>query len=60
MTEIQNPKHAHDIEKTNISKLFWSLDIVICNLFVIWCLLFEILTSSACVLFFHKMQRNDN
>jgi hypothetical protein len=32
MIEIQNPKHAHDIEKTNISKLFWSLDIVICNL----------------------------
>jgi hypothetical protein len=60
MIEIQNPKHAHDFEKTNISKLFWSLDIVICNLFVIClpavflagCLLFEILTSRACVLFF--------
>ena len=62
MTEIQNPKHAHDIEKINISKMFWSLDIVICYLFVIWCLLFEILIpiSSGCISFLLKMQRNDN
>jgi len=51
MTEIQNPKHAQDIEKRTY-QLFWSLDIGICNLFVIWCLLFEIITCGACVLVF--------
>jgi len=59
MTEIQNPKHAQDIEKRTY-QLFWSLDIGICNLFVIClpavflagCLLFEILTCGACVLVF--------
>ena len=34
MTEIQNSK----------PQMFWSLEIVICYLFVIWCLYFGILT----------------
>ena len=60
MTEIQNSKHAQDIEKKNLSKLFWSLNIAICNLVVIClpavflagCLVFEILGVGACVLFY--------
>ena len=40
-----------EYQKRNLSKLFWSLDIEFCDLFVIWCLLFEILTSGASVLF---------
>ena len=42
MTEIQNLKHAQGIEKQSKIR---SLDIGICDLFVIWCLLFEIFTG---------------
>ena len=59
MTEIQNPKHAQNIGNEHINLIdikqqtstFGSLDIGICNLFVIWCL---------CIGFLHKIQRNNN
>ena len=51
MTEIQNPKHAQNIGNEHINLIdikqqtstFGSLDIGICNLFVIWCLCIGIL-----------------
>jgi hypothetical protein len=60
MTEMQNPKPIDDSGKQNLSlaigikadtipeycsRSFWSFDIGICDLFVIWCLLFVILFS---------------
>ena len=47
MTEIQNLKHQ-DIGKRPVTVLV----IVICNLFVIWCLLFGILTGVLVYWFF--------
>ena len=61
MTEIQNPKHVQDLQEQTFKtclghaqrrRLRRVLDIEIWDLFVIWCLLFEILTIGACVLVF--------
>jgi hypothetical protein len=51
ITEIQNSKHENDLEERtfqfaeadlNSDSMFRSLNIVIWDLFVIWCLVFEI------------------
>jgi hypothetical protein len=36
--EIQNYKHEYGFKKEPMNAMFWSLDIVIWNLFEIWCL----------------------
>lgn len=36
-------------ERSNSNSVFWSFDIVICDLFVIWCLVFAILDIGASV-----------
>jgi hypothetical protein len=47
VTEIQNNKHEYDLKIFLTS--YETINIVIWNLFAIWCLVFEILAVGACV-----------
>jgi hypothetical protein len=64
ITEIQNPKREYDLEERTSNACFGHaqrrrlrrvLNIGIYDLFVIWCLLFEILSVVVCYVRFHQL-----